>query len=301
MITSFDDFCLWMYTIIDDFWQQVAPLMSRPGPAPCCSDSELVTMAIVGEARGWHKETDLLNNWQLHRDLFPNIPERTRFNRRRRQLMLGINLLRQYALQLLDLAQDPHCAIDSLPVEIVGFHLAPGASREWAAYGARYGKVCSKHQTIYGYKLHLVVTLSGVILDFALVPANETDLVVARELLFDLYERVVIGDKAFIDRRLRQALREQRKVEVLTVPRSNQREQLPAWLARLLNRLRQIIETVNGQLTEQFEVELNHARSFWGLCARLYTKLTAHTLSIYLNRLLGNPDVLHLKALAFPI
>jgi len=32
----------------------------------------------------------------------------------------------------------------------------------------------------------------------------------------------------------------------------------------------------------------------------LYTKLTAHTLSIYVNRLLGKADVLQIKALAFP-
>jgi hypothetical protein len=32
----------------------------------------------------------------------------------------------------------------------------------------------------------------------------------------------------------------------------------------------------------------------------LYTKLTAHTLCIALNRLLGNPDWLRIKRLAFP-
>jgi hypothetical protein len=60
------------------------------------------------------------------------------------------------------------------------------------------------------------------------------------------------------------------------------------------------VETVNGQLTEQFNVEHNHAHSFRGLCTRLYTKLTAHTLCVYLNRLLGNADFLQIKQLAFP-
>ena len=61
-----------------------------------------------------------------------------------------------------------------------------------------------------------------------------------------------------------------------------------------------LIETVNNQLSEQFDIERNRAHSFWGLCARLYTKLTAHTICIYINRLLGNPEPLHIKALAFP-
>jgi hypothetical protein len=87
---------------------------------------------------------------------------------------------------------------------------------------------------------------------------------------------------------------------LITLPRRNQRRQVSPKTRRLVNHIRQIIETVNGQLTEQLHIEINHARSFWGLCARLYTKLAAHTLCIYLNRLLGNPDWLQIKALAFP-
>lgn len=62
-----------------------------------------------------------------------------------------------------------------------------------------------------------------------------------------------------------------------------------------------MIETVNAQLSNQFNIETNHAHTFWGLCTRLYTKLAAHTLCIYINRLLGKPNFLQIKALAFPI
>jgi hypothetical protein len=58
---------------------------------------------------------------------------------------------------------------------------------------------------------------------------------------------------------------------------------------------------VNAQLSSQFQIEVNPAHSFWGLCTRLYTKLAAHTLSIYLNRLIGKPAFLQIKSLAFPI
>ena len=57
---------------------------------------------------------------------------------------------------------------------------------------------------------------------------------------------------------------------------------------------------MNGQLAEQFHIETNHAYSFDGLCARLYTKLTAHTLCIKINRLLGKAEFLQIKALAWP-
>src|SRR5437867_12950749 len=100
--------------------------------------------------------------------MFPRIPSQSRFNRRRRQLAEGFNLVRRVILGVLDVAQERKCVIDSLPVPVVKFHLAPRASREWAVAGARYGTVSTKKEKIYGYKLHLLVTLGGVILDFEL-------------------------------------------------------------------------------------------------------------------------------------
>ena len=62
-----------------------------------------------------------------------------------------------------------------------------------------------------------------------------------------------------------------------------------------------MIAVVNRQLALRFHSELNHAPTFCGLAARLSTKLAAHTLRVWLNRLLGLPDLLHLTCLAFPI
>jgi hypothetical protein len=301
MITNFADFCLWMLVLVDDAWKQLAPALHRPGPAARCSDSELLTMALVGECRGLDKETDLLSFWRepAQRSLFPHVPERTRFNRRRRALAPAINLVRQVVLASLDLADDPQCVIDSLPIPVMQFHLVPGGSREWATHGATYGKCASKKQTIYGYKLHCVMTLGGVIVNFALAPANASDLEAGAELLFDLRDRVVVGDKGYISAALAAELAAQ-GVELLTLPRSNQRQQVSRAVRRLVNGVRQIVETVNGQLVEQLHIETNHAYSLEGLCARLYTKLTAHTLCIKINRLLGKADFLQIKALAFP-
>jgi hypothetical protein len=300
MITDFADFCTWMYTIVDDVWQQIAPLFSRPGPEPECSDSELITLALVGECRRWDQETELISNWQEHRDLFPHIPERSRFNRRRRNLMFAINLVRKAVLQMMDLAQDRQCVIDSLPIPVVQFYLVPSSTGDWKAYGAKFGKVPSKKETIFGYKLHLLITLNGLILDFELAPANVPDLAVGAEMLAEHTDLDVLGDKAYISAQQAARLLHQNRIRLLTLPRRNQKPQLPKVVERLINAVRQIIETVNSQLSGQFNIERNHAHSFWGLCARLYTKLTAHTLCIYINRLLGKPSFLQIKALAFP-
>ena len=301
MIHGFEDFCTWAYVVVDDIWQQISPLYRRPGPLPVCGDSELMTMALVGECRGWDVETELLSHFSEHKDLFPRIPSQSRFNRRRRNLASAFNLIRLCILRCLDVAQDRQCLIDSLPIPVVHFHLVPGSTGDWRAYGARFGKVPSKKQTIFGYKLHLLITLGGVILDFELAPANATDLEVGFELLMEHTDLEVLGDKGYISAEKADELWRANRLRLRTLPRRNQKEQVSREEQRMFNAVRQLIETVNGQLTEQFHIEINHAHTFYGLCARLYTKLTAHVLCVYINRLLGKAEFLQIKALAFPI
>jgi Transposase DDE domain len=301
MITSFEDFCLWTYVLVDDLWPQIAPACSRPGPRPVCSDPELITMALIGECKGWDEETVLLSEWAAHRDLFPRQPSRTRFNRRRRQLQGAINHLRRLVVASLDFAADRRCVLDSLPVPVIRFHLVPhGARSYWQSYEARFGRVPSKSLTIFGYKLYLLITHTGLILDFTLAPANIGELQVGAELLEEHTDLEVLGDKAFVSAPIQARLAADNRLVLRTLPRANQQLQLAPTEARARNAARQIIETVNSQLAEQFGIEVNHAQSFWGLTARVITKLTAHTLSVALNRLSGAANALHIKALAFP-
>ena len=121
--------------------------------------------------------------------------------------------------------------IDSLPVPALAFHLVPGsaAKADWLAAGAAFGKVTTKKQTIFGYKLPLLITLGGVILDCApsaslrYRPANAADLTVGEELLSNHANLDVIGDKAYISDAVAAALWEQRRIALLTLPRRNQK------------------------------------------------------------------------------
>jgi hypothetical protein len=300
MITEFEDFCIWVYVIVDDIWKAMAPFFERPGPPPACSDSELIAMSLIGECRGWHMETDLLSCLREYQHLFPILPSQSRFNRRRRNLMPAMNLIRQVLLRSLDLSQDSQCIIDSLPIPVVQFHLVPSSTGDWKVCGATFGKCITKKQTIFGYRLHLLISLSGLILDFELTPANCTDLEAGFELLEEHTNLEVLGDKGYISAEKATELWEKNRILLRTIPRSNQKQQVSQAYKHLHNAIRQLIETVNGQLTEQLGIEKNHAHTFWGLCTRLYTKLTAHTLCIYINRLLGKPEFLQIKALAFP-
>lgn len=301
MIETFEDFCLWIYVLVDDFWQEIESRFKHPRQKPLCSDSELLSMILISEAKGWDVETEALSHWQAHRDLFPVIPSQSRFNRRRRQLSDALKLLRQKLIAGLDVAQDPLCAIDSLPLPVVQFHHAPRASDNWREHEAQIGYVSAKKQYILGYRLQLLLTLRGVIVDFMLVPAAYKDSQAVIELLASHPQKRVLADKGFVSQPVKEELWELEKTLLLATTRKNQKKNpLPEALRKVIPHWREICETVNSQLVEQFHIQRNHARSFYGFCARLLAKLTAHTLSVYLNRLFGEAEFLQIKQLAFP-
>ena len=68
----------------------------------------------------------------------------------------------------------------------------------WRAHGATSGKVLSKRQTIFGYKLHLPITLGGVVSDFELAPADVVDLDAGVELLAGHTGLSVLADRGCI-------------------------------------------------------------------------------------------------------
>ena len=293
MITSFPDLCTLVFVLVDDLYRQVvAPHDHRPGPRSAFTDSEVITLTLVAELLGKDIEAAFLAWVRAHHlGLFPRLPERSRFNRRRRQLAEATNRIRaalmEQVLGHLEPAETNVCVIDSLPVPVVGFHHARGAHRWWGE--ASYGWVASKQLTIYGFKLHLLITHSGLILDFVLAPAHYSDGTFTEQLLADKRRFLTVGDKAYLNAPLQGWLAAHNEVIVLTPKRANQRPQQPTLLTKAINHFRQVIETVNSQLAHQFQIERNGAKSLFGLGARLQAKLAAHTLGIYLNCWLGRP------------
>ena len=293
MIADFADLCTYLYVLTDEVYREVAaPHDTRPGPDAACTDSELITLTLAAELVGIAAETRFLAYVRRnHRALFPLLPERSRYNRRRRQLIEVTNRIRSGIMArlwgVLEAEGRDLCVVDSVPVPVVGYHHAAGDHRWWGE--ADFGRVPSKKQRMYGFKLHLLIAHSGLILDFALAPANHNDGTLTAQLLADKAGLTVLGDKGYINGPLQDDLAARHDLTLLTPRRSNQRDQLPAALTQAINHFRQIIETVNSQLVEQFQLQRNRAKSVSGLCARVQAKLAAHTAGLYLNYLLGRP------------
>lgn len=307
-IHTFDDFCLWMYVMIDDWYQQASEVGKRSGPAPTtCSDSELLTMVLVGECVGWQEETELWLQWRRHAELFPKLPSLSRLNRRRRQLAPSLQWLHQFILSRLAWANDPLLLLDGVPLAVVSRAHAAHASSEWRVHHASYGYSHTKRLPFFGYYVHLLVTCSGVILDWIVTPASTADVVAGDDLLqhtpTPLSERSILADKGYTSAALHQRAWTTRGVRLLVLPKRGMRAAalLPLRLRRRFARLRQRVETLNSQLVQQFDIERTSAHSFWGMTTRLRAKLTAHLCCVYYNWLSGASldDALHIKHLAF--
>jgi hypothetical protein len=301
IIESFVDLCIAVYVVVDDRYQLVvAPADHRPGPDAACSDSELITLTLVAELVGMDEESCFLAYLQRnHPTLFPHVPTLSRYNRRRRHLVEATNRIRlalaRDVLWRLTPEDRDLAILDSLPMPVVGFARARGAHR-W--YGeARYGRNAAKEQTCSGYKLQLLASARGLVLDFALVPANVSDGTLTEQLLIGHRDLLVLGDKAYSNAPLQAFLARRNNVHLLTPTRVNQRQPQDPQVPGLIAHFRQAIETLNSQLAEQLHIEHNRAKSVPGLCARIQAKLTAHTVGLFLNYLCGRP-LRALKALA---
>src|SRR6266550_6948718 len=167
-----------IYTIVDDAMKGSAviqEILKRPGPAPSLSDSEVVTIALYQELIGEPREDHFfrLHQEQL-RPYFPGLNERSRYNRRKRDLwcvILAVRISLQIVLDALLLEET--AVIDSAPVPCLGYKRAKHASDFVGT--AEYGVCSSKAMKYFGLKLHSVVSLSGIILGFLLTGASHDD------------------------------------------------------------------------------------------------------------------------------
>jgi len=84
-------------------------------------------------------------------------------------------------------------------------------------------------------------------------------------------------------------LKQYRSVEVLAPAKVNQEPVRSKQAQQQLNRLRLLCETVNAQLQEQLHLSKHYAKSTWGLLTRIAAKLTAHSVGMMVNQLVGRP------------
>lgn len=127
----------------------------------------------------------------------------------------------------------------------------------------------------FGFKLHLIINDAGDLLSWQLTPGNTDDRKPVSKLTENL-SGLLFGDKGYISGKLFHELYK-RGLKLVTRLRSNMKNKLMSLGERLLLKKRGLIESVNGQLKEIFQIEHTRHRSVHNFLTNLMSGLLAYT------------------------
>lgn len=327
MDTEFDTFLVAVYTEVDTLYQTdlAAGRTVRPGSPPHMTDSEILTLLLIGQWRGSSERALLRWAAAQLRAYFPVLLSQSAFNRRARRLGPVCTQLMVRLAETLGAATSPYQVVDTTPVPLA--RQCRGQHHRLFADEAAVGVGGSDHQFYYGCALLLAVAADGPITGFVLGPANTQDRWLLDALLTwrvtpygvpwtvaDIPRQhrrggggrtgptgprwwpdsaghpgtgVYLADRGFGGAAWLPHWEQDAAALVLT----GEPADLPAPLRRAHHGWRQIIETVNGALAEVLHLAFPRARTMWGVVTRVAAKCAAFNLGIWCNRFLGRADL----------
>ena len=297
MDADLDTLATALYVKLDELLQQapqLAPWRPRVGIAPKLSDAELVTLAVMQALLGFASEARWLRHADRHlRHLSPYLPRQSGYNKRLR----GVGWLLRHAIRAVAsdtaLWSDDVRIVDSTPVEC-------GRSRQTTrrsalAGWAQYGYCASHSRWFWGLRLHLVCTLRGLPVAFALAGAKADE----RQVLLDLLAvepqllaarpgQTLLADKHYYGHQFEGPLAGL-GVRLLSAPR-----QRPG--VGLFRPLRQLVESVNATFKGQLDLERHGGRTPGGVAVRVLQRILALAAAIWHNHHTGQPTLRSLVA-----
>jgi hypothetical protein len=306
---TIEDLFLAIFVLVDDFFKlnfHNSNISRRSNcPPPEFTDSEVVTIQIVGELLSQNSQRAWLNlvrkNWLF---LFHKLPERSRFGRRLRKLQFVFSMLQSYMGFQTDANLESYYIVDSFPLTLCHLQRLKSSKLPFE-YFANIGYNASKKAYYYGIKVHLATDLRGIPRFVFLTPANVSDAaalqMMAEEIQLTNHSGLaatLIGDKGYvINQKSRGSLREQ-GIEVLAIKRNYAKEETESAINVLLRKSRKIIETTISLLVDQFNMAKTRTRSIAGLVTSIWSKIVAFT-SCCLRNIIENKPFLQIKSIAF--
>jgi hypothetical protein len=154
---------------------------------------------------------------------------------------------------------------------------------------------CASQKTrYYGYKLHAVCSLGGVIQSFDLSKASVHDIYYLKDIKGFHHDCVLLGDKGYLSAEYQLDLFETARIKLEVPMRRNQLNYKPQH--PVFRRCRKRIETLFAQLCDQFMIRRNYAKSFEGFKNRILAKILALTTIQLINKL-NNRKLNNIKTL----
>lgn len=266
---------------------------------PKMNDLEIVSLACCMEALSIDSENLLWSKLKKdYASAFPNLIDRSRFNRRRKRLTPFILRVQDYISSKLE-NQSQTMIVDSIPVPVVkmareksykafrkSFDTAP--AKGWSAVNKNW---------FIGYKLHVVIFDNGVVQQSAITKGNVHDINFLKQVKDLPGHKKILGDRAYISKTLQMDLFEQYNVTLKVPFRNNQHDYKKH--PKKYKSKRQMVETFFAQMCDQLNLKRNYAKSYEGLATRLASKLSSMSILHWINHLNGRKLAQIKHALSF--
>ena len=293
MDADLDTLATALYVTTDDLLlahPERVPARPKIGIAPTTSDAEMLTLAVMQALLGFTSETHWLRYARANLlGMFPHLPQQSGYNKRLRKLASTMSWLVGALGQQTSIATDDVWVVDSTPVECA--RSRETVQRSDLAGWAEYGYCASHSRFFWGLRLHLVCTLHGLPVGWALTGAKADEREVLEQILATTpalaaareHRQITIGDKNYYGREF-EARIDTAGIELLRPARKGEK---PRAGQRFFKPLRQVIESINATFKGQLDLERHGGKTVAGVCARIAQRVLALTAAIWHNDRLG--------------
>lgn len=264
--------------------------MPRRGPVPKFSDLEVIALSLTAESESIDSENWLFESkLNEYKDKIPNLISRRQFNDRRKNTAGLCEKIRKQMAEAMN-GREEFFFVDSRPIEVCrvarGKRCKMGRTGEFSQ-APDFGYCASQNTYYFGYKLHAVCGLNGVIHSYDLSKASVDDRKFMKDVKLTFHHCSMYGDKGYIGADLQLDLFETAHIRLECPYRVNQKNWKPTLIP--FAKARKRVETIFSQLTGQFMVIRNFAKITNGLFARIIGKISAMTVLQFVNYINGKP------------
>src|SRR3989344_1647552 len=255
----------------------------RPGKK-VFSDLYICQLVVVQNLKGYTNESEFLRFLKNHPcRAFPKLPSQSCYNHRSKALEPVIERLTITVLKKLKTHKTKIRIIDDTGVPVTKFY------RRWKTkafndnkfFGVGYCH--AKKERYYGVKLTLIVSREGIPVTYHLMSARRYDVKALEPAVKDLQGIWLVGDKGYAGKKIHQELKTQQQVKVIIPKRKNQKIRNTKWEKRKLKH-RILVEVINQQLKDHFNLEKLMAKSAEGIKARIRNIIFSYLMATYFNK-----------------
>lgn len=258
---------------------------------PKMSDLEVISLNLTAEYLSIDSESQLFR--KIPNSLKDKI-ERSVYNRRKRKLALHTEEIRRKIAMEFNQFEDIFI-VDSMPLKICENARTSRSTicKEEDFSAPNFGYCASQNLHFYGYKLHNIIGLSGVVQSFDISPASVHDIHFLKDIREQMSDCTLIGDKGYLSAQVQIDLFNYAHIQLDTPMRTNQKDYKPQF--SLFKKKRKRIETFFSQLCDQFMIKRNYAKTFEGFKTRIISKIAATTVIQYINKFIFDRNINNLK------